>query len=124
MGMTRAEERLYLTSSASRRLYGQSRWNVPSRFIAEAGLVSADVFEDNYVSLMTSEKAPVSFENKNDENFSGIELAVGNMVAHAQFGEGKIVKCSGSGEDLKIEVLFKTGEKKKLMAKYAQLESI
>lgn len=124
VGMTRAEERLYLTSSASRRLYGQSRWNVPSRFIAEAGLVSAEVFEDNYVSLLTSDKETVSFENNNDENFSGIELAVGDMIAHAQFGEGRILSCTGSGEDLKIEVLFKTGEKKKLMAKYASLESI
>ncbi len=121
VGMTRAEERLYLTSSASRRLYGQSRWNVPSRFIAEAGLSSGAVFEDDYVPLLTGEKV---LENNNDEKSYDVEWSVGDMISHSEFGEGRIIKCSGDGEDLKVEVLFKTGEKKKLMAKYAPLESI
>src|SRR5581483_7322216 len=33
VGMTRAKDFLYLTSAATRRLYGQTRWNLPSRFI-------------------------------------------------------------------------------------------
>lgn len=35
VGMTRAQELLYLTSASQRMLYGQSRWHIPSRFIKE-----------------------------------------------------------------------------------------
>ena len=38
VGMTRAKKWLYLTWASSRRLFGHSRWNAPSRFIQEAGL--------------------------------------------------------------------------------------
>ncbi|MFH1416062.1 MAG: UvrD-helicase domain-containing protein [Elusimicrobiota bacterium] len=36
VGMTRAQEYLYLTSASQRMLYGQSRWHIPSRFIKES----------------------------------------------------------------------------------------
>ena len=36
VGMTRAKNHLQITWTASRRLFGHSRWNAPSRFIEEA----------------------------------------------------------------------------------------
>jgi DNA helicase-2/ATP-dependent DNA helicase PcrA len=36
VGMTRAQELLYLTSASQRMLYGQNRWHIPSRFIKES----------------------------------------------------------------------------------------
>ena len=42
VGMTRAKERLYLTSAAERKLYGNSRWHMPSRFVVEAGLLDRE----------------------------------------------------------------------------------
>src|SRR3989338_6587568 len=33
VGMTRAKDHLFLTTAASRKLFGQTRWNLPSRFI-------------------------------------------------------------------------------------------
>ena len=42
VGITRAEQRLYLTSAAYRTLYGRSSYNSPSRFIAE---ISAEIIE-------------------------------------------------------------------------------
>src|SRR3989338_3928186 len=35
VGMTRAKDHLFLTTAASRKLFGQTRWNLPSRFIEE-----------------------------------------------------------------------------------------
>src|SRR6185503_15725304 len=40
VGITRARERLTLTCAASRKIYGRSHWNVPSRFVSEAGLAA------------------------------------------------------------------------------------
>jgi DNA helicase-2/ATP-dependent DNA helicase PcrA len=42
VGITRAEERLYLTCAQSRTLFGRSGYNNPSRFIAE---ISEDIME-------------------------------------------------------------------------------
>ncbi|MGM0568415.1 MAG: 3'-5' exonuclease, partial [Elusimicrobiota bacterium] len=36
VGMTRAEDILYLTAASQRMLYGRSRWHIPSRFVSEA----------------------------------------------------------------------------------------
>ncbi|MCL2334613.1 MAG: UvrD-helicase domain-containing protein [Endomicrobia bacterium] len=42
VGMTRAKKHLYLCWASERTVYGKTRWNMPSRFIAEAG------FRDEY----------------------------------------------------------------------------
>lgn len=42
VGVTRAEERLYLYSAEERMLYGRSQYNDPSIFLEEMGLVSQD----------------------------------------------------------------------------------
>src|SRR4029077_6561661 len=39
VGMTRAKNQLQITWAASRRLFGHSRWNAPSRFIEEAKIL-------------------------------------------------------------------------------------
>jgi len=42
VGMTRAKKHLYLCWASERTVYGKTHWNIPSRFIAEAG------FKDEY----------------------------------------------------------------------------
>lgn len=41
VAITRARDILTLTAAASRKIYGRSHWNVPSRFVTEAGLIEA-----------------------------------------------------------------------------------
>jgi len=48
VAMTRAKERLYLSSAVRRRLYGQVRINEPSRFVSEAELVGDVSREERY----------------------------------------------------------------------------
>ena len=45
-------------------------------------------------------------------------------VRHPEFGEGKIIEKSGTGEGLKVMVLFDSGQWKKLLVKYANLERL
>jgi DNA helicase-2/ATP-dependent DNA helicase PcrA len=37
VGMTRAKENLYMSWAAERTVFGKTKWNVPSRFLLEAG---------------------------------------------------------------------------------------
>jgi len=123
VGMTRAKERLYLTSANQRRLYGQWRWNGPSRFVAEAGLSL------ERRGLLEVQVSPENGDSKVIQtSFSGgaqaDEWQVGAWVRHEEFGLGKILERSGSGDDTRIIVVFENGQWKKLLVKYAPIERI
>ena len=49
---------------------------------------------------------------------------VGMRVQHPEFGRGKIMEKSGTGDSLKVVVLFDNGQWKKLLVKYASLERL
>ena len=49
-------------------------------------------------------------------------LAVGGLVKHGVFGQGKIVQIMGSGESAKITVVFGNGTRRTFMLKFAPLE--
>lgn len=49
-------------------------------------------------------------------------VAVGGLVKHGVFGQGKIVQVVGSGDSAKITVLFGNGVRRTFMLKFAPLE--
>lgn len=55
-----------------------------------------------------------------EKNADGV--AVGGLVKHGVFGQGKIVQIAGSGESSKITVLFQNGTRRTFMLKFAPLE--
>lgn len=55
-----------------------------------------------------------------EKNADGV--AVGGMVKHGVFGQGKIVQIAGSGESAKITVVFGNGTRRTFMLKFAPLE--
>jgi len=114
VGMTRAKERLYLTSANQRRLYGHWRWNTSSRFVVEAGLLGEKT------GLLKEEISQSSLFSQPQAD----EWQVGSWVRHEEFGLGRILERSGSGDDTKIIVLFENGQWKKLLVKYAPIERV
>ncbi len=126
VGMTRAKHMLHLTWAASRRLFGHSRWNAPSRFIEEAGLathVSRQVSPSAPKPSNPGRAHPASEAPHIDEEAATTAFAVGSRVRHPQFGAGKIIEKTGTGDNLKVMVLFDSGQWKKLIVKYAGLET-
>ena len=64
-----------------------------------------------------------------EESFSDDDLnqdlprfVKGERVVHATFGSGTVLEISGFGSDLKVTVDFDTVGRKKLLARYADLE--
>lgn len=138
VGMTRAKERLYLSWAAERRIFGKSRWNMASRFIEEASAAGgiapmdrpqprreAGDFVQRVRLSRDSEPVFKRFEPRATEHDarSG-SFPLGSRVRHQQFGDGKVIERSGSGDDMKLVVLFDTGQWKKLVVKYANLEKL
>jgi len=111
VGMTRAREHLVLTYAATRRIFGQTYSNLPSRFILEARLMgAADASHEEYPRT----DAPPALT----------AIRVGMKVRHAEFGEGRVTEKSGHGEALKVTVLFDNGRTRKLLVRYAPLEPL
>ena len=46
----------------------------------------------------------------------------GARVRHVSLGIGRILQIEGSGDDMRLVVYFDSKGRKKLLAKYAQLE--
>jgi len=59
-----------------------------------------------------------------EANLFGGELTVGNRVKHLKFGRGEVLSIEGKGGDVKAEIDFEFGGKKKLLLRFAKLELI
>jgi DNA helicase-2/ATP-dependent DNA helicase PcrA len=146
VGMTRAENKLYLTSARFRRYFGNMDQQVsePSRFLAEvpqelvdeAGErrrkpavkydgASYDTVDAVMKVLGGAEKrsAPPYKQPETRKKASGA-WSLGTRVKHAKYGYGTILRTEGSGDDLKLTVSFISHGLKKMIAKYAELEVV
>lgn len=136
VGITRAEERLYLTCAQSRTLFGRSGYNNPSRFIAE---ISEDILE--HVTLKQSAGTGRSQTTRRSvanttrpaverpayKASGGDKLGwnTGDKAVHKKWGEGTVVSVRGEGENTEIDIAFPspTGIKR-LLAKFAPVEKV
>lgn len=105
VGITRAKERLYLSSAATRMLYGHRDYASPSRFLKEMGTdclksISSEIEEKrNWVSQKPKVEATIKEE----------DYHVGEKIIHNVFGAGMIVGIDGNS--LKVAFASPTGIK-------------
>ncbi|HGF7455201.1 TPA: DNA helicase PcrA [Enterococcus faecium] len=133
VGITRAEEALYLTNAFSRTLYGRTQYNRPSRFVEE---IDQELLEIEGMRP-TSKKTPV-FAKKTAYSYKQPETAVvpsksatggennnwkpGDKVKHKKWGLGTVVRVSGTSKDLELDVAFPSQGVKRLLAAFAPIE--
>jgi DNA helicase-2/ATP-dependent DNA helicase PcrA len=133
VGMTRAEERLYLTYARQRRKYNNIVTNVASMFLDELPEVLIQLEHENGAENL-HRKSTVSARRKKIQSYFDTVVnhehnehnyIVGQPVYHAIFGQGEVVKTEGAGDKMKITVFFKKESvTKKLIAQYANLSQI
>jgi len=119
VGMTRAMQKLVLTFAESRKLYGQERFNAPSRFIRE---IPDEHLRE--VRLRNTVSRPAMFSSAgsaatSSDTDSGFQL--GQRVIHPKFGEGVVMNAEGAGAHARVQVNFSDGAKWLVLA-YASLE--
>ena len=118
VGLTRAEQRLYLSCAQSRMLYGMPSYNAPSRFLKE---IPVDL-----VSKVRDRKRNPRREatKKQGASLSGEEIAVGDRVRHDLWGVGTVMLVTGDGDRAEAEIAFDTVGKKKLLLCWAPLKKV
>ena len=114
VGITRAEQKLYLCWAESRRLYGKPQRNQPSRFLRE---LPSHLIEEVRPRIQVSQ--PVSQRAQ-----ASMPFAPGQMVMHHRFGEGVVICYEGDGEHTRIEVNFNEVGLKLMVLNYANLKTV
>jgi DNA helicase-2/ATP-dependent DNA helicase PcrA len=127
VGMTRAQEELYLLYAVSRTLYGSQQHNAPSRFISEIddsevkkdSVLNSTGFDFDTNTSFFGEK--LSNNNiLNDELKYVPELNEGDGVKHQVFGIGTVLEIEG---DVAI-IYFKGKGTKKINTSFARIEKL
>jgi len=128
VGMTRAKKNLFISYATKRSKFGKLQYNKPSQFLNE---IPKQFIQ--FTSLAKKKKNRFtrhnhSYKKRNwspynqEVSYSHQKMyKVGQWVHHPRFGNGKIQKIEGSGDDLKVSVLFQNKQVKKFIAKYAYL---
>ena len=125
VGMTRAQEKLFLSLAHRRRRYTGGVGTLRSRFLDEvpAELVEVEGYGLDNWSLRRGAEFDDGQLTDADQDFIP-RVYVGSVVRHPTFGVGKVVDVSGYADDLKLTVVFQDQTPKKLMARYANLELV
>ncbi len=137
VALTRAKQRLFLTRTSMRMLYGKTSRNRPSRFLEEIPKellndttpkresVSLDDYAVPQTPAFGSRATVVNFSAPKPRpaaETSSLDYAVGDVIIHAKFGRGVIKTAQPMGDDMYLSVDFEEAGTKKLMARYSNLQ--
>ena len=126
VGLTRARERLYLTHTWSRLLFGRIQQSFPSRFLKEIPEeLIRDVEEGVVIGGGQRSRAGTHPAVQAAGATTGAErlgLAPGDRVVHARFGEGVVLEVEGVGADERATIRFPDKGDKRFLVALSPLE--
>ncbi|HUG31906.1 MAG TPA: DNA helicase PcrA [Acidimicrobiia bacterium] len=118
VGITRAQDKLYLTSAWQRMLFGGSSYNPPSRFLQEV----PDLLMEKALKRDRNRPADRAASAGPRSTVSAGQLGPGDRVRHDKWGLGTVREVIGEGDRAEAEVMFDTQGKKRLLLAWAPLE--
>jgi DNA helicase-2/ATP-dependent DNA helicase PcrA len=135
VGFTRARRRLYASLAQSRALFGELRFNPPSRFLSEVPQALFGVSPDDALAAVDrpvgarpptirrrgEDEGPVidrTYDQSGDFHQGGEGDVRGMRVHHGQFGRGVVVSVSGRGPTAKLTVRFEHFGVKTVVARF------
>jgi DNA helicase-2/ATP-dependent DNA helicase PcrA len=126
VGITRAQQRLYLSRAAVRSAWGAPQYNPPSRFLEEvpAELVDWRRIESSVTSIPAIAGVAARSDVRSPGNRVVVHLEPGDRVTHDTFGMGTVVSVEGVGEKAVASVDFRTEGVKRLLLRYAPVEKL
>ncbi|RYL93402.1 DNA helicase PcrA [Sporolactobacillus sp. THM7-4] len=137
VGITRAKQRLFLTSAQVRTLFGSTTMNPVSRFIKEipdelldkeaperrekrfaSPSAQSSPFGRRVSSLYTRPAPMLRKRDSGDE-----EWHTGDKVLHKKWGQGTVVSIKGSGDNVELDIAFpKPIGLRRLLGAFAPIE--
>src|SRR3954463_6680114 len=127
VAITRARHRLYLSHAQTRMLHGQTRYNIPSRFLEEIPQALMKWLTPRFSRQKAfqpdfSRQTRTMPVNKPLQRDVG-GFRIGQNVVHAKFGTGIIIDAEGQGNDARVQVNFGHHGVKWLAVSVAKLQA-
>ena len=108
VAITRARHRLYLSHAQTRMLHGQTRYNIPSRFLEEIPQALLKWLTPRF-SRQKAFTPDFSRQTRTTLAKPARDLGgfrIGQNVTHPKFGSGVIIDAEGQGNDARVQVNF------------------
>jgi DNA helicase-2/ATP-dependent DNA helicase PcrA len=118
VGITRAQERLYLSFARERRLYGSREPALRSQFLDE---LPAELLTTQHKVRQTYTKPAAT---SNGKPAASNNWQVGDRVLHKTFGIGEITHVFGAGGKLSVAIKFPSLGQKIIDPRVAQLQKV
>ncbi len=140
VAVTRAKEKLFLTHTKERLMYGKTQYSKLSRFVSEIPNELLDLKKEaegsavlqhqNRIITPLNKPKPRVSDELIKKPFAGVStngkqlevFAVGDIVDHPMFGVGMITAAQKLGPDTMYEIAFDNFGTKKMMATYAKIK--
>ena len=145
VGITRAKEKLFLSSTKMRTIYGNTVTYPPSRFLQEipAHLVKTIKRQERFSALENFKQVSEKYSARpqkpastfNPHSFmpqkpaaaaggTGTRFNTGDRVSHSKWGEGMVVSVKDSPDGQEVKVAFAGAGVRSLLTKYAVLKKL
>ncbi len=147
VGITRAEEQLFITNAQMRTLFGRTNLNLPSRFIKEIpeeliegmeprrsgrqGIMntgtssSSSDFAGRTRQPQAAQRKAVMRPTMTSTGGDEAEWKVGDKAEHGKWGIGTVVSVRGAGEGTELDIAFPSPVGiKRLLAKFAPIKQV
>jgi DNA helicase-2/ATP-dependent DNA helicase PcrA len=118
VGITRAQERLYLSHARERRLYGSREPAMRSQFLDELPeelLTTQSMIRQTYTKTAST---------PNGKQNTSQNWQVGDRVLHKSFGIGEITHVFGTGNKVSVAIKFASLGQKIIDPRVAQLQKV
>lgn len=136
VGITRAKDRLFLSSARQRMMHGSNNYNPISRFLKEIPQELLDMggYRKAVEQTFTPPPKPAVSEVFTAKPSYGktftvqkafqLDYGVGDTVEHIKFGRGIVQKVVDGGKDYEVTVDFEGYGIKRMFASFAKLKKI
>jgi DNA helicase-2/ATP-dependent DNA helicase PcrA len=114
VGITRAQERIILSKAAYRTIRGLRERTATSQFLMQMPQENLEILDQtDHAAGLEDEAHGIS-----------MDFQVGQAVAHAAFGVGRIVEMSNAGINTRAIIEFPRSGRKTLILEYANLKPV
>lgn len=139
VGMTRAKQKLYLSSALQRTLFGSTTAFLPSSFLGDipieliqsegATRASAGTITGGYRGMAPSATPPkarteIAGAITQVRDNGSLQLEIGDRIQHQDYGQGVVTELRGEGARQVAQVNFDSGATKSLVVKIAPIEKL
>jgi DNA helicase-2/ATP-dependent DNA helicase PcrA len=128
VGLTRAQQRLFLSRAEYRSSWGAPNYNPPSRFLDEIPetLIDWNKSESGFATPPITRKkfAPPPLPKATGKQSNTLALEIGDRVSHDTFGLGTVIAVSGSGDKAEATINFGSYGDKRLLLRYAPVDKL